>query len=181
MRALAAFAMVVALTATPDAHAGMRLTLVMVAPEAVGRLAKDEKALANLLLYPKRDVVLEMDKEWHGIHFLLTGDPWSTKGPYGQVILGGKEIGPDLGSGPARVLTAPQVKEIAAKLRAMPAETLMARYDAEEFTKAEIYPDVIWEREGIEALNWLIGGYRNLVDFYARAAAQGKAVILAIV
>ena len=165
MRALAALAIVVALTAATGAHAGMRLTLVMVAPDAVSQLAKDKNALADLVFRPNRDTGLEMEKEWHGLHFLLTGDPWSTKGPYGQVILGGKEIGPDLGYGPARVLTASQVKDIAAKLQAMPPETLMARYDAKKFTKAEIYPEVVWEREGLDALNWLMEGYRNLLAF----------------
>ena|SRR5215510_9459594 len=179
MRALAALAMVVALTATEAAHAGMRLTLVMVAPEAVGRLERDQKALKSFVFGVSREK-FEMDKEWHGIHFLLTGDPWSTAGPYGQVIFGGREIGPDLGYGPARLLTARQVKDIAAKLQAVPAETLMARYDPKKLTKAEIYPE-IWESEGFEALNWLMEGYRELVSFYARAAAEGKAIILAIV
>jgi Domain of unknown function (DUF1877) len=58
-----------------------------------------------------------MDKEWGGIQFLLNGDPDSTKGPYGQVIFGGQEIGPNMGYGPARVLNAKQVAEIASPLK----------------------------------------------------------------
>src|SRR5690242_9065614 len=149
MRVLTAFAIVIALTMTSVAHAGMRLTLVMVAPESIGRLQSDKEALTSLVFKASREK-FEMEKEWHGIHFLLTGDPWSTAGPYGQVILGGREIGPDLGYGPARLLTAEQVKDIAERLQAMPAETLRARYDATSFTKADIYPGM-WEREGAEA------------------------------
>ncbi|MEW6688555.1 MAG: YfbM family protein [Pseudomonadota bacterium] len=159
----------------------MRLTLVMLAPEQVQQLARDEKALVKIIVEAKAGSGLHMDKEWHGIHYLLTGDPWSTKGPYGQVILGGKEIGPDLGYGPARVLSTSQVAEIASTLKSLSEEQLRKRYDPAAMTKAEIYPEMIWQREGEAALVWLLEGYRKLVDFYAKAAAQGKVVLLAIV
>jgi hypothetical protein len=180
MRSLfALLGFLVAAFASP-AIAGMRLTLVMVAPDQVPELSRDEKALSELLFGGTPDARLEMDKEWHGIQFLLNGDPWSTRGTYGLVIFGGKEIGADLGYGPARVLTPRQVKDIASNLETLPIEQLRRRYDPKAMTRAEIYPGV-WEREGPQALEWLLVGYRKLVDFYARAAAQGKAVILAIV
>jgi hypothetical protein len=153
----------------------------MLAPEEVHQLARDERALAKALFEAKAPLGLQMDKEWHGIHFLLTGDAWSTRGPYGQVILGGKEVGPDLGYGPARVLTVAQVRDIAEKLQALSEKQLEQRYDPEMMTKAEIYPETIWKREGQAALVWLLHGYRRLVDFYVRAAAEGKVVLLAIV
>lgn len=181
MRALAAIAALTLLAVTPIAQAGMRFTLLMLPPGEVPKLARDERALAEAIINAKAPFGLELDKEWHGIHFLLTGDPWSTRGPYGQVVLGGKEIGPDLGYGPARVLTVEQVKDIAAKLQALPVERLKQRYDPDKMTKAEIYPEVIWKREGQGALVWLLEGYRRLVDFYVRAAAEGKVVLLAIV
>ncbi len=181
MRALAVLAAsLVLLAMTSVAEAGMRLTLVMVAPEDLAHLARDEGALTKVVLETKPPAGMEMDKEWHGIHFLLTGSAWSTQGPYGQVILGGKEIGPDLGYGPARFLTAEQVKEIAERLRGVTEDQLRRRYDPVKMTEAEIYPQV-WRREGESALAWLLQGYRQLVEFYDRAAGQGKAVVLAIV
>jgi Domain of unknown function (DUF1877) len=70
--------------AAPNARAGMRLTLVMIAKDQVTSLSQDEHALQRLLFDAGPDVRLAMDKEWGGIQFLLNGDPDSTKGPYGQ-------------------------------------------------------------------------------------------------
>jgi Domain of unknown function (DUF1877) len=91
--------------AAPAAQAGMRLTLVMIGQDQVTSFAQDEHALQRLLFGAASDVRLAMDKEWGGIQFLLNGSPDSTKGPYGQVIFGGQEIGPDMGYRPARVLS----------------------------------------------------------------------------
>ncbi len=43
---------------------------------------------------------LDLDKMWHGAHWILTGTAWDAAGPLGQVILGGEEIGEDGGYGP---------------------------------------------------------------------------------
>ncbi len=79
-----------------------------------------------------------MDKEWHGIHFLLTGEAWSTDGEYGSVVFGGTEIGPDISYGPARMLTAQQVGEIGSKLQALPLGDLRARAHVSAQGKAVI-------------------------------------------
>lgn len=161
------------------AQAGMRLTLVMVTPEQFSQIKNDENALAKTLFESSKDVVLEMDKEWHGVHYLLTGDPWSPRGVLGQAILGGGEFGPDIGYGPARYISPRQVSEIAVALKNLPIEKFKSRYDPKAMMKAEIYP-TIWEREGQEGLSWLVAGLEKLTEFYSQAAAQGKGVVLAI-
>jgi hypothetical protein len=75
---------------------GMRLSLVMVRAEEFERLSQDPSALFQLLLHGRPDSRLTMAKEWHGIHFLLTGEPWRVDHPRGMVILGGDEIGDSL-------------------------------------------------------------------------------------
>lgn len=47
---------------------------------------------------------LDLDKSWHGIHYLLTGTAWGIGEGAGAAILGGDEIGEDGGYGPARLL-----------------------------------------------------------------------------
>jgi hypothetical protein len=47
-------------------------------------------------------------------------------------------------------------------------------------TRADIYPSVIWERDGEEALEYVLDYYKKLVAFYKRAAERGQAVILSI-
>lgn len=175
LRIFIALLMLVAL----PAQAGMRLTLVMVTPEQFSQVKSDENALAKTLFESPHDVALEMDKEWHGIHYLLTGEPWSAQGILGQVVLGGTEFGSDIGYGPARYLSPRQVSEIAAALKNLSIEQFKSRYAPKAMMKAEIYP-TIWKREGQDGLKWLVSGLARLTEFYSRAAAQGKGVILAI-
>jgi hypothetical protein len=178
MRALVMLFIALAVAA-PAARAGMRLTLVMIGQDQVTSLSQDEHSLQKLLFYAGPDLRLAMDKEWGGIQFLLNGGPDSADGPYGQVIFGGQEIGPNMGYGPARVLNAKQVAEIASHLQSLSADRRRLRYDPKAMTRMHIYPD-IWERDGTEACDWLLQGYVRLVDFYDRAAEHVNAVILAI-
>jgi hypothetical protein len=115
---------------------------------------------------------LDIDKAWHGIHFLLTGEAWSNKGP----VLGGTEIaGIDLGSGAARYLSPEQVDKMADELSQLSPEKLSQRFDTKEFGIEGIYPD-IWEHDG--ELDWLLHWYRQLQSYYANASEAGKAMLL---
>jgi Domain of unknown function (DUF1877) len=158
---------------------GMRLSLVAMKPDQLAGLSQSELSLIGLLLRSPDESSLHLDKEWHGIHFLLTGESWSSDGRYGSVIFGGGEFGPNLSYGPARVLAAEDIREIGVMLEVLSLDELRRRYDPVAMSKAQVYPDV-WEREGHEALEWLLAGYLKLRDFYARAAAEGKGVLLAI-
>ena len=126
---------------------GMRLSLVAMKPGQLPGLSQSESSLIALLLRSPDESSLHLDKEWHGIHFLLTGESWSSDGKYGSVIFGGNEFGPNLSYGPARVLAAEDVREIAAMLEVLPLDELRSHYDPVAMSKAQVYPDV-WEREG---------------------------------
>jgi hypothetical protein len=179
MRLLLVFCAFAAVMLAPIANAGMHLTLVMVPPQQLAHLSTHQAELNRLLTQGGPDIRLDGDKEWHGIHYLLTGDPWSTEGPYGQVILGGEPIGPDLGYGPPRALNAEKVREIAARLQALPIDELKKRYSPSEMMRVGIYPNV-WEIDGPDGLTWLLEGYHRVVEFYVKAASQGKGMVLAL-
>jgi hypothetical protein len=121
---------------------------------------------------------IDLDKAWHGIHYLLNGTAEGGDEPYSLVILGGQEIGEDLGYGPARLLFPDQVADIAGALRELDADALEARFDAAAMEEAQIYPGQIWSRDGQEALDYLLHHYAQLVDFYEAAAARGDGMIL---
>jgi hypothetical protein len=124
------------------------------------------------------DTEVDLDKAWHGIHYLLTGSAVPDESLASKVIWGGADIGPNLGYGPARLLKPDEVKAIAQLLAATTPDNLRKRYKPKEMTNA-VYPDV-WEREGEDALKWVVDNYIKLVAFYKRAAERGQAVILAI-
>ena len=118
----------------------------------------------------------DVDKAWHGIHYLLTGVADGGEPPLSLAVMGGTEVGEDMGYGPARMLTSEQVKAIS---DALPSENaLKASYAPEAMEAAQVYPDVIWVRDGDEALDYLVENYKVMVDFYRSAASRSDGAIL---
>jgi hypothetical protein len=126
------------------------------------------------------DTEVDLDKAWHGIHYLLTGSIESNSTLASKVIMGGENIGPDRGYGPAQLLNPAEVKAIAHLLEETTADMLRKRFKPKEMTQAGVYPAVIWERDGEEALTYVLDYYKKLVAFYKLAAEKGQAVILVI-
>lgn len=63
------------------------------------------------------DDEVDLDKSWHGLHFLFTGTAWEGEEPACFLVLGGEGIGNDVGYGPARVLMPDDVGRFAAFAR----------------------------------------------------------------
>ncbi len=126
------------------------------------------------------DTEIDIDKAWNGIHYLLTGSVESNGTLASKVIMGGEDIGLDRGYGPAQLLKPAEVKAIAQLLDGTTPDILRQRFKPKEMTRADVYPGVIWERDGDEALRYVLDYYKKLVTFYKRAAERGQAVILVI-
>jgi len=119
---------------------------------------------------------IDIDKAWHGIHYLLNEDGNGGDEPLCWAILGGDEIGDDQGCGPVRILQPDLVKSIAGAL--IDESTFKSRYEPEAMEAAQIYPETIWVRDGSEALDYLAEYYRELVAFYLAAAERGDGIVL---
>ena len=143
-------------------------------------LMNELKAWAEQRKAEVGDTEIDLDKAWHGIHYLLTGSAETYGTLASKVIMGGEDIGPDQGYGPAQLLYPEEVKAIAQLLEQTTPEMLRGRFKPKEMTRADVYPGVIWERDGDEALEYVLDSYKKLVAFYKRAAERGQAVILAI-
>lgn len=127
---------------------------------------------------PRSAPRLDIDKAWHGIHFLLTGEVSTATPPLGDAVMGGTPVGEDEGYGPARLLSAEQVKAVAEALKPLTREIVAARFDAEAMANAQVYPS-IWD-EGEGALDYLMMHYDELRAFYLRAAKRGDAVLVSV-
>ncbi len=178
---------------------GMVLTARMLTPDEMAAAFASPEALERLL-YPEdgeeaREV--DVDKAWHGIHWLLTGSaddrppaarkrglfrrPAPEPDPVGAewlAVLGGEPVGGDDGYGPARLLRPEQVAAVAAALTPLERDTLAARVDLAAMDAAELYP-AIWDEEDVYD-EYLAPNYEVLRDFYLAAADEGAAVLLAI-
>jgi hypothetical protein len=118
---------------------------------------------------------INLEKAWHGIHFLLTGQAWQLTQGAGEAILGGDPIGETLVYEPARLLTPDRVRVIADDLGRLDEATFRSRYDPAALTDAEIYPGG-W---GGSDLDYLMDHFRDLRSFFLTAADNGEAVLLA--
>lgn len=124
------------------------------------------------------DRLIDIDKSWHAIHYLLTGTAWLVTGDAGLAVLGGEPLGEELGYGPARVLSPEQVRRVSEVLSATDEDTLRQKYDPGRLTRLDIYPR-IWDEHGVLD-EYVLPNYARLVAFYAKAAAENQAVLLAL-
>jgi Domain of unknown function (DUF1877) len=121
---------------------------------------------------------IDVDKAWHGIHFLLTGTAWEGIFPLNFIVSGGKEVGDvDVGYGPARALTSEDVRRLDAALEPLTSEELERRFDPKQMSKLQIYPE-IWADEDDDSLEYLIEYYTELRAFVRRAAERGDALLV---
>jgi|SRR5579859_329131 len=116
---------------------------------------------------------LSLEKSWHTLHYLLSGSAEEADSPPGNAILGGKQIGPDLGYGPARFLTPNQVREVAAALKKVSNDDLARRFDLNAMKAAKIYA---CKDEG--ELELAQHYFQHVVQYYTEAASRGNAMLL---
>jgi len=123
---------------------------------------------------------LSLEKEWHGIHYLLCGKSEPDPTALGQAVLGGTDLGDDdegfSGYGPARLINAGQVKKISEALQSSSLEAdAGARFDPAAMKKLDLYPG--FRESDREAL---LEGLRRLRNFYGEAAGAGRAIVTCI-
>ena len=132
--------------------------------------------------------VFELEKQWHALHFLLTGDtsldlPSTVPPPLGNVVFGGAATPFETGYGPVRCLDPQEVRAVADALRAIPVEELQRRFTEESFfNEQEIYgysrrPPGGWTSEDLEPLLEL---YPDFVEFFGQAAETGDLVLISV-
>lgn len=139
-------------------------------------LYQQPQKIASVLYETYAEEVLDIDKAWHGIHFLLTGEQHGGRPPLAHVVFGIEPIGKeDIGYGPALGTPAASVKEIAASVCQISDAEFRSKFNSAALTQADIYP-LIWDK-GAEALDYIAAYFKELQDFYKNAAEEGNAVI----
>ncbi len=81
----------------------------------------------------------DLGHAWHVLHYLFTGSADEGKWPAAFIMYGGQELGPDLGYGAPRLLTAEQSTEIAAFLIAQSIHSMNAAYISQDIESAKVY------------------------------------------
>jgi len=141
---------------------------------------REMPAATDLELSATEGAGSDLDKAWHGIHYLLTGTSWKGTPPLNLLVSGGRAVGDiDVGYGPARVLTAVDTRKACEALRALTDEDLRARFNPTDMLAKEIYPE-IWDRspEEDDTLGYLIEHVQTLRRFLDQAVAQKLGLVV---
>ena len=121
---------------------------------------------------------ISLEKAWHGLHFLLTGDAWETEGPAAFIVGGGAPLdGVDAGYGLPRLFMPDEVQQIHAKLNSTDGETLWSRYDSDAMTTEGVYPD-IWDEPEEDLKEEYLFYFTDLKNLVSRAAGAGQGLVV---
>lgn len=141
-------------------------------------LADSARLEDRLYQTPNDPALVDIDKTWDGLIFLLTRETLSqTSHPLAHVLFSGQLVDEeqDLGYGSAHYLTAAQVAELQPQLAAITRAELKRRFDPARMTELGIYPN-IWD-EGDDAFDYLADGFATVQHLYAEAARQRQGLI----
>lgn len=158
---------------------GMICDVYAVSPSDLDRLQDDPDFFGELARFDNQDArSCCLEKAWHGLHYLLTGDAWDSNDPLAFILAGGSEIGgSDGGYGPARSFTPDETRQIHAALSAVTDDQLWARFDAETMTAEGIYPE-IWDEPESDLKDEYTTYFRQMKQLIADAAARGHGLVI---
>lgn len=139
------------------------------------------------LIYDENDDVdeeasLDIDKAWNAIHFVLTGEAEleDNHSLLAKVVLGGTPVNEeDVGYGPALLITAEEVRQIAEAIQPIGREAFGERFHVAEMLENEVYP--VMPDEDEEGFFEYVWDYFTAVQaFFQNASSQGKCVLFYI-
>jgi hypothetical protein len=81
---------------------------------------------------------LDLHKSWHILHYLFTGEVEPAEPP-GGTLMGGEELGEDLGYGPPRLHDAEATRAFAGFMKGLSPEKLQARLKLADMQRAGVY------------------------------------------
>jgi hypothetical protein len=164
---------------------GMTGFLLRLTPSALDEYKKASSLLEKRILdyYENYNPEIEdvnpirVDRAWHGILFLLTGESFDNYShPLAKIFFSGQLLdeNQNMGYGPAHYLTPDQVAEINLAIAKISIDDLKSRFDAKKMTDMEIYPGP-WEEDGI--IDYLTYYFAFVQQIFSEAARNDEAMI----
>jgi Domain of unknown function (DUF1877) len=119
--------------------------------------------------------LMDIDKSWHGIHFILTGENMDMgmggEPPACLVIMGGRLVH----DGPVRYLSAVEVAEIAAFVERFTPEQFRSQFDEVASTANAMN---VWRGDDpAELVKPFVEDYSSLRTYYIEAGKVGSAML----
>ena len=133
--------------------------------------------------YENDERLLDIDKAWSGILYLLTGKAFASGSLEDEVDSLNRiffsaqffDEDMDVGYGPAHYLTPEQVAGINRKIASLTEADLKSHYDPEAMNKEKkLYPSLDWNEK---IFDYLYFHFQALQSFFATAASRGEAIV----
>ena len=145
-----------------------------------GKGRRQVPEVENLALVDAEGISTELDKAWHGIHYLLTGTANEGEPPWSFLVSGGRNVGDiEVGYGPARAFTSAETKLIAEAIVPLTDDELRERFRPADMTAKKIYPH-IWSRGSAETIGYLLEYFALLRGFLSQAAGARVGMVVAL-
>ncbi|MBX9668112.1 MAG: YfbM family protein [Candidatus Obscuribacterales bacterium] len=127
----------------------------------------------------KNRPTLQIEKSWQAIHFILCGDPWKGNGLLHNVVLGGTEVGENLGYGNPRYLDPFRVVQTSTALDRLGDDEFNKKARAANFSGKDIY--VYGDRLSGEDYAELLEYFQEIRAFFKGASDKGCGILLGII
>jgi hypothetical protein len=151
---------------------GMECMVSAIKPSDVQRILDDPDGIESILEPGSRsEMVISLEKAWHGLHYLLTGSAHDGEFPLGFILQGGQEFGEDDGYGQPRLFNPSEVAQIDQALAAISDDQLWRRFDAEQMSEQGVYPD-IWDEDDPDLREEYLHYFNELKSIVNRAAQK---------
>ena len=144
----------------------------------------ENSALLEERVYPEEYVedpnLLDLDKAWESIYFLLTGctssDFENAEAPLALILFNGTLIDEqqDMGYGPATYCSPGEVNEISNALPDVNMENLRSKFESLKSSDAVLYP---FNPDSEDMFDYIFEYYSKMKEFYQAAAKNDQAVI----
>lgn len=122
--------------------------------------------------------LVDIDKSWDGVIFLLTGQSFATaENNLVRILFSGQLIDEeqDLGYGPAHYLTPEQVAELNNEISTITIADLKQKFNPKKMNELEVYP-TIWD-EGDDTFDYVADGFLTIQNVFAEATKNEEAII----
>jgi len=141
---------------------------------------KDSSLLENKIYddETENENLVDIDKSWDGVIFLLTGQSFATaENNLVRILFSGQLIDEeqDFGYGPAHYLTPEQVAELNNEISTITIADLKQKFNPKKMNELEVYP-TIWD-EGDDAFDYVADGFLTLQNVFADATKNEEAII----
>lgn len=156
---------------------GMYCEVYRVPAATAERLVDEPSGLIEIMSdLEGADDALSLEKSWHGLHYVLTGTADEGAPPLNFLLAGGSPLGDEEAQ---RLITADQVKAIAAALKPIGEQEFAARFDPAALDEAGVYPQ-IWDEPLDDLLEEYSGYFQQLKSLVVRAADSNSGLLVVI-